>query len=64
MPSRIASSGGTPLSTASLVMTMLPERHDGAARQVDAGGEDDQRLADGQRADDHDLLHDQGEVRR
>ncbi len=38
------------------------ERHHGTARQVDARGEDDQRLADGEGADDHDLLHDQREV--
>ena len=64
MPSRIESTGGTPESTASLVITIEPEGHRGAAGQVDAGGEDDQRLADGQRADHHHLLDDQREVRR
>ena len=38
------------------------QRHDHAARQVDAGGQDDQRLADGDHADDHHLLQDQREV--
>ena len=41
-----------------------PEGHHRAARQVDARGEDDERLADGQRADHHHLLEDQREVRR
>ena len=35
------------------------ERHDRAIGQVDARRQDDQRLTDGQCADDHDLLNDQ-----
>ena len=36
--------------------------HDGADGKVDAGGEDDEGLGDGQGADDGDLLGNQGEV--
>ena len=45
-------------------MTMEREDHDGADREVDACGEDDEGLGDGQGADDGDLLGDQGQVRR
>jgi hypothetical protein len=38
------------------------EGHHRAIRQVNPGGEDDQRLTDAQGADDHHLLHDQGQV--
>ena len=38
------------------------ERHHHAARQVNAGGQNDQRLADGQHAHHHDLLQHQGQV--
>jgi hypothetical protein len=38
------------------------QRHDHAAAQVDAGGEDDQRLADGDDAHHHHLLQDEREV--
>ncbi len=39
------------------------QRHHGAAGEIDAGSEDDQRLADGQHADHHRLLHDEREIR-
>ena len=40
------------------------EHHDGADREVDAGGEDDQRLGRADNADDGDLLQDQGQRER
>jgi len=38
------------------------ECHDRSAREIDAGGEDDQRLPDGDDAHDHHLLQDEGEI--
>ena len=40
------------------------KHHDGADREVDAGGEDDQRLGDAEHADDRHLLQDQREIER
>ena len=40
----------------------LPERHHRPDREVDAGGQDDERLADREHADDHRLLQDEREV--
>ena len=51
-------------SPASLAITSIARMRDRADGQVDAGGEDDQRLTDGQRRDDGDLLEDQRDVRR
>ena len=48
MPMSSASTPGTPLFGASLAITSDDEDHDRADRQVDAGGEDDQGLADRQ----------------
>ncbi len=57
-----ASGAGTPAPTASLPMTTERQHHDRADREVDAGGQDDQRLGDAENADDRDLLQDQREV--
>jgi hypothetical protein len=38
------------------------QRHDHAAGQIDAGGQDDEGLADRDRAHHHHLLQDQGEI--
>ena len=40
----------------------LPERHHRADREVDARGQDHERLADREHADDHHLLQDEREV--
>ena len=48
-PSGKASSTGTPLTTASRPITTERQHHDRADREVDAGGEDDQRLRDAER---------------
>ena len=60
----IAGTAGTPLATAQLGHHDLAERHHRAARQVDARGQDHERLADRQHADDHHLLEDQRQVLR
>ena len=52
-----------PISTESFAITSDAEHHDRAHRQVHAGGQDDDRLADGQGAHDHHLLDDQRQVR-
>ena len=38
------------------------ERHDHAARQIDAGGQDNERLTNGDDADHHDLLQDKRKI--
>ena len=48
-PTSSASGPGTPCVGGELGHDDVREQHDGADRQVDAGGEDDERLADGQR---------------
>ena len=40
------------------------QHHDRADREVDAGGEDDQRLGDAEHGDDRHLLQDQRQVER
>ena len=54
-----ASSPGTPWSASSLTITSDDSTIAIADRQVDAGGQDDQRLADRERADDRHLLDEQ-----
>ena len=63
-PSSRASRPGSPWSAAELGHHDRRQHHDRADREVDAGGEDDERLGDAQRADHHDLLQDQRDVAR
>ena len=61
-PRSRASEPGHPVVGGDLGHHHRAKDHDGADRQVDAGGQDDDGLADGERADHGDLLEDQREV--
>ena len=61
MPMSSASSPGTPFVGGERRHDHHRQDGDRADRQVDAGGEDDEGLADAERADDGDLLDQQRE---
>ena len=60
-PQRMEMGTGNPIAESELPHDDGGEHHDGADRQVDAGGENDQRLGRTNDADDGNLLQDEGQ---